>query len=120
MAGRRCQGYPPSQPALGEVEEERPCVRTDNRYAVLDEDTDVEDPVEITPQPLPQRTGLRHQRLTSMAPLRSISSGSGVRQRPTTGPPSVHPEARLSEEDSAMTPTKITPHPLSERTGSAP
>ena len=69
---QRMPGIPSVPIALGEVEEEGPCVRTDNRYAVLDEDMEVEDPVKNAPS-------LYHRGLGSaigdrpMCPLRAVA-----------------------------------------------
>ena len=72
-------------------------MRTDNRYAALEASTDVEDPVEITPEPLPQRTGQRHRRPPYVPPSSSDSEGSGVRQQPAAVPPSAQFDVHLSE-----------------------
>ena len=110
-------GMPSHSPALESEEEEELSIGTDNRYAILGEDTPVEDPVKNAPVPLPQRTEQRHRRPPYVPPLSSSSEGSGVRQQSTAVHPSAQPGVRLSEGDSTTTPTKITPQPLSERTG---
>ena len=77
------------------------------------------DPVEVTPQPLPQRTGQRRRNLAPMAPLSLASSGSRARQqRPAVELPSTDWSTERSEEDDTAELSKITLQPLSQRSGS--
>ena len=110
----RMPGIPTPPLALRDEVEEELSVCTDNRYDTLDVDTAVEQAVESTPQPLPQRTGLRHRRPPYVPSLSYSSSGSGERQEPAVVPPRTHPEVHLSEEGSATGLPKAPPSPLQE------